>query len=226
MQEKKAAIYHYTDGSTKRPKIYENHLQDLCQYAAAQGFIVTDIFCDKSLQKNKHTEFNRFIANCADYDVLVTEDFHHICKNTMQCIKTMKELSAQGISVYSKKDGIFTFQQPPLDISLKVATYNCRFGPPNDLKQIIAVQNDIFKLFVKQKTNWTIIDQFTDESESQNNGEQTNLQKLISNRRNYDLLLVHNLNDVHWRTSNFCKTRESLKLDIYSLQDGFLKYNK
>lgn len=50
--------------------------------------------------------------------------------------------------------------------------------------------------------------------------------KLIKNKDNYDLLLVHNLNDVHWRTANFCKVREQLHLDIYSLQEGFLKYNK
>ena len=57
-------------------------------------------------------------------------------------------------------------------------------------------------------------------------GEQIQLMELIKNKDNYDLLLVHNLNDVHWRTANFCKVREQLHLDIYSLQEGFLKYNK
>ena len=60
----------------------------------------------------------------------------------------------------------------------------------------------------------------------QKDGEQIHLQELIQNKDKYDLLLVHNLNDVHWRTSNFCKVREQLHLDIYSLQEGFLKYRR
>ena len=105
-------------------------------------------------------------------------------------------------------------------------TYNCRFPEVDSQKQIITVQNDTMKIFVKLKTNWSIIDQFFDESLYQNDGEQINLQKLIECKNNYDLLLVQNLNDVHWRTANFCKIREALQMDIYSLQDGFLKYRR
>ena len=93
------------------------------------------------------------------------------------------------------------------------------------MNQIIQVQDDIFKLFVRNKTKWTIIDQYFDVSERQVDGEQTELQKLIANRDKYDLILVHTLNEVHWRTAKFCKIREKLKLDIYTLQEGYLKYN-
>ena len=43
-------------------------------------------------------------------------------------------------------------------------------------------------------------------------------------RDKYDILLVHNLNDIHWRTANFFRIREQLHMDIYSLQEGLLKY--
>lgn len=138
----------------------------------------------------------------------------------------MKELRDKGIQVHSIENGYFSWEEAPFDKPLQVATYCCRFGTPNEMKQIIPVNNDILKLFSNKKTNWTVVDQYFDESERQNDGEQKQLMELIKNKDKYDLLLVHNLNDVHWRTADFCKVREQLSLDIYSLQEGFLKYNK
>lgn len=94
------------------------------------------------------------------------------------------------------------------------------------MHEIIPVQNDILTLYARKKTNWTVVDQYFDESEHQNSGEQKQLMNLLENRNKYNLLLIHNLNDIHWRTANFCKIREQLKIDIYSLQEGFLKYDK
>lgn len=144
----------------------------------------------------------------------------------MKCMSVMKNLRDKGIQIHSIENGSFSWEEAPFDKPLRVATYCCRFGAPNEMKQIIPVQNDILKLFVNKKTQWTVIDQYFDESERQNDGEQIQLMELINNKDKYDLLLVHNLNDVHWRTATFCKVREQLSLDIYSLQDGFLKYNK
>lgn len=221
-----AAIYHFTDGSEKRPIVNQKQLNMLEQFAISQGFSVGEIYCDKSLLKCEQSEFDRFMADIDKYDVLVTKDFYHISKNTMKCISVMKELRDKGIQIHSIENGSFSWEEAPFDKPLRVATYCCRFGTPNEMKQIIPVHNDILKLFADKKTQWTVIDQYFDESERQNDGEQIQLMELIKNKDNYDLLLVHNLNDVHWRTANFCKVREQLHLDIYSLQEGFLKYNK
>ena len=221
-----AAIYHFTDGSEKRPIVNQKQLNMLEQFAISQGFSVGEIYCDKSLLKCEQSEFDRFMADIDKYDVLVTKDFYHISKNTMKCISVMKELRDKGIQIHSIENGSFSWEEAPFNKPLRVATYCCRFGTPNEMKQIIPVHNDILKLFADKKTQWTVIDQYFDESERQNDGEQIQLMELIKNKDNYDLLLVHNLNDVHWRTANFCKVREQLHLDIYSLQEGFLKYNK
>ena len=226
MSDKKAAIYHFTDKSTKRPKIYKDQLKTLEEYAASMGFEVKDIYCDKSLRRCDQTEFDHFLSRCEQYDVLITKDFYHINKHTMQCMNIMKGLREKGILTYTQKNGIFTFEEEPFKQPLKVATYHSRFGTPSELNQIVPVQNDILNLFTKKKTNWTVIDQYFDESERQKDGEQIHLNELICNKDKYDLLLVHNFNDIHWRTANFCKVREILHMDIYSLQDGFLKYRK
>ena len=221
-----AAIYHFTDGSEKRPIVNQKQLNILEQFAISQGFSVGEIYCDKSLLKCEQSEFDRFMADIDRYDVLITKDFYHISKNTMKCMSVMKELREKGIQIHSIENGSFSWEEAPFDKPLRVATYCCRFGTPNEMKQIIPVHNDILKLFADKKTQWTVIDQYFDESEHQNDGEQKQLMELIKNKDKYDLLLVHNLNYVHRRTANFCKVREQLHLDIYSLQEGFLKYNK
>ena len=92
MAVKKAAIYHFTAGSEKRPIVYQKQLHILEEFAKSLGYTVAEIFCDMSLVRSDHTEFDRFLS-CADqFDALITKDFYHIAKNTMQCMRTMQEL--------------------------------------------------------------------------------------------------------------------------------------
>lgn len=221
---KKAAIYHFTDGSEKRPIVNEKQLNRLTEFALSLGFDDVEIFCDKSLLKCEQSEFDRFLSSVDQFDALITKDFYHISKNTMKCMSVMQELRDKGIPIYTIENGCFCWGDAPFDKPLKVATYCCRFGTANEMKEIIPVHNDILTLFITKKTNWTVVDQYFDESEHQNDGEQPELMRFLQNKDKYDLLLVHNLNDVHWRTANFCKIREQHQLDIYSLQEGFLQY--
>jgi hypothetical protein len=221
-----AVIYHFTDGSEKRPKIYKDQLNRLEEFAISRGFTVTEVFCDKSLLRSEHPEFDRFLSCCEQFDVLITKDLYHISKNTMKCMSVMQELREKGIQIYTLENGFFNWNEAPFDKPLRVATYCCHFGAADEMKEIIPVQNDILTLFTNKKTNWTVVDQYFDESEHQNDGEQVQIMELLQNKDKYDLLLVHNLNDIHWRTANLCKVREQLHLDIYSLQEGFLKYSK
>ncbi len=226
MKQKKAAIYHITKESKQRPKTYLDKLTSLNDFAISLGFDITDTYCDMSIKRCERIEFDRFLSKAEDYEALIVQDFFHISKNTMQCMRIMSDLRSKGVTIYTLNNGYFQFEDEPFDTQLKVATYNCRFGTINEIKEIIPIANDVLNLFSTKKTRWTVVDQYFDESEHQNDGEQKELQLLIANREKYDLLLVHNLNNVHWRTANFCKIRESLQLDIYSLQDGFLKYRK
>ena len=138
----------------------------------------------------------------------------------------MQELRRKNVPIYTQENGYFSLEEAPFDKHLKVATYCCRFGTENELREIIPVHNDILTLYAKMKTNWTIVDQYFDESEHQKDGEQTELMRLLQNKDKYDLILVHNLNDIHWRTANFCKIREQHQLDIHSLKEGFLQYKE
>ncbi len=222
----KAAIYHFTANSKSRPKIYKEQLELLRKYATSVGLDVATIFCDKSLKRSERTEFDRFLASSDQYDAIITKDFYHIAKNTGKCLRVMQQLQDNGVKIYTIKNGLFTLESAPFDKPLRVATYTCHFGSPNEMKEVISVRNDVLTLFTSKKTSWTIIDQYFDESLHQKDAEQIRLKELITHRDNYDLLLVHNLNDVHWRTANFFRIRDQLQLDIYSLQEGFLKYRR
>lgn len=222
----KAAIYHFTNESKQRPKIYRDQLNALEEYAESVGLEVAAIYLDMSIKRSERSEFDRFLDNSGQYEALITKDFYHIAMNTGKCLSIMQQLRDNGLEIYSIENGIFTWEDIPSDKPLQVATYTCHFGTFNEMREIISVKNDILTLFVKKKTVWTIVDRYFDESLHQIDGEQKQLMELIKNRDKYDLLLVHNLNDVHWRTANFCRIREQLQLDIYSLQEGFLAYRR
>ena len=224
VKEKIAAICHFTSSSEKRPIVYQKQLNELTDFAESLGYNVTEVFCDKTLRRCERSEFERFLGSADNFDALITKDFYHISKNTMKCMNIMQELLHKGVTIHSIENGSFTFEDTPLDKPLRVVTYTTHWGKPNEIKQVIPVKNDVMKLFINKKSSWQLIDQYFDETEHQNDGEQINLKELIHNKDNYDLLLVQNLNDIHWRTANFCKIREQLQMDIYSLQDGFLRY--
>ncbi len=222
----KAAIYHFTNKSQQHPKVYKDQLKALKSYAASLGFEVADVFCDMSLNRAERTEYDRFLSCCGRYNALIAKDFYHISKNTGRFMTELISLQEKGLQVYTIENGAFIWDAAPFDKKLRIASYTCQYGTANELREVIPVRNDVLTLFADKKTNWSIIDQYCDKSLRQVDGEQKQLMELIKNKKRYDLLIVHNLNDVHWRTSNFCKIREQLKLDIYSLQEGYLKYRK
>ena len=57
---RKAAIYHFTDESQKRPKIYRDQLETLKVYANSVGLDVADVYCDMSRKRTERSEFDRY----------------------------------------------------------------------------------------------------------------------------------------------------------------------
>ena len=223
---KPAAIYHFTDKSERRPIYCRKQIEEIKKFAVANGYKIQDddIYLDKTLKYMEHTEFDRFLSISDKYEALFAKDFYHISKNTGRCLHLMQELQNKGIKIYTIENGSFTMEDAPIEKPLQIATYTSRFGEVKEMKEFIPVKNDIFRLFANKKTMWKVIRQYYDESKTQNNGDQIQLNEIIKDRNKYDLLLVDSINDVHWRTSNFCKLRNALGMDIYSLQDGFLPF--
>ena len=227
---KKAAIYHFTDQSEKRPGVYKKQLKILYDYAISLGFSVEDVFCDMDLHITKHPEFERFLNTRERFDVLIAKDFYHLGHWTRATVSTMKEIHASHIDIYTLENGTFRIEDTiaPLNRPLNVAIYVHKHGASESHRHTSGeLQTDILKLFIDKKTDWNLIDQYIDETpeERRQDRDQKQLQKLVQNSDRYDLLLVHGLYYLNHRTAKFCKIREQMKLDIYSLQDGFLRYH-
>lgn len=230
----KVAIYHFTNKSEKRPSVNEKQMALLRDFAKQYGTIEKE-YLDKSLKKCEQEEKKKMIQEIGEYDILATKDFYHIAKNTGMCIELLQQFLSQGVQTCSVQDGYFTFTDVPFDRELNVAIYHSKYvdnTPSSNSKWkrgneiTIQTQIEIMRLFVKQKTQWKIKDIYVDESQGQSDSKQKNLLELIKNSKKYDLVLCKNFNTIHWRTSKFCKRRNDMKLDIYSLREGYLKYQE
>lgn len=222
-----AAVYHYTDRSHVKPKVNQRMLQKLHEYAHSLGYSDVDIYCDEYIWRTHHSAFDRLMAGIRRYDALILKDFRHFGENTKSCLRQMRNLVESGIPIFTLDDGSFTTTEEPLRKPLRVATYYCGSYSPEEFEKDALLKNDILKLFAEKRSAWTVIDQYADNtSRQQRKGEQTALAELIANRDKYDLVLVHNINDIHWRVSEFTSFRHQLGLDIFSLQDGFLKFER
>ena len=225
---KQAAIYHYSLGDNSHPWVSKNAIKRLEHFAESEGYHIVKKYQDYTRLRSEQVEFDHFLSESGNFDAVFVQDLKQLGRTTTKCISVINNLVTTGLTVYTLKNGCFRctstsiFEEP-----LKVASYfNCSVGSTQDCAHIIALQNDIFRLYVKKKTKWEIIDQYSDMSERQNKGEQPDLERLTLNRDKYDLVLVQSLNDLHERTSTFTMIWEALKIDIYSVKSGLLKYER
>lgn len=229
----KVAIYHFTDGSEKRPIVNEKQMIALREFASHYGTVVKE-YLDKSLKKGEQEEKKKLFQEIGKYNRLITKDFYHIAKNTGTCIGIMQKFFSIGVKIYSMEDGSFTFTETPFDQELNIAVYHSKYadnapsaeGRKRGNSITVQTQIEIIKLFVKTKTRWKIIDVYVDETEGQSDDKQKNLLQLIENKNKYDLVLCKDFNRIHWRTAKFCERRNKMGLDIYSLKEGYLKYER
>ncbi len=220
----KAAIYHFTDKSEKRPVVYKKELQRLRIFAESCGYDDYDEYVDMSLKKKDQSHKQELLSSASEYKCLILRDFYHLRKNTRACMEDLVRLSTSGIQVKTIEDGSFSFEEAPFSSSLRVAIYYCGL---EIVGHSIELQLEVMEMFIREKTNWVLIDKYADLSGNRNDGNQTEMQNLIKNRDKYDVILVQSFNDIHWRTAKFCKTRHELQKDIYSMHDEiFLPYGK
>ena len=225
-QTKKVCIYHFTNAENlRRPIVNEKQMAILNEFASQYGNI-KQVYLDGTLKQCNQDKKKQMIKEIANYDILIMKDFYHLARNTGVCIELLQEFALQGIEVITMEDGSFSFQfqDAPFDKKLKICVYHSKYKEDGD--RTIETQINIFKTFVSHKTNWEIIDIFIDEANSQSDSVQTEIFKVIENKKKYDLLLIKDFNAFHWRTAKFCHRRNELGLPIYSLKEGYLPYEK
>lgn len=224
MSEKRAAIYHFTDGGNIRPIVYQKEIERLKQFATDIGYPDTDVYLDKSLKKKEQLQLQELLQDVSNYQALIMKDFYHLRKNTGGFMNDLISLSNKGVNVHTIEDGNFQLEKAPFEQPLKVAIYYCGL---EIIGRSIELQFEIMNYFVQTCTNWKLVDEYADTSGNRIDGNQKQLQKLIKNHDKYNIILVQSFNDIHWRTAKFCKVRHQIQKDIYSMhEDMYLKYGQ
>ena len=224
MNESKAAIYHFTDGGSIRPIVYEKEIDRIRKFASDIGFDDTDLYLDKSLRKKDQLQLQALLQDVGNYNALIMKDFYHLRKNTGAFMNDLIALGSKGVNIYTIEDGNFLLEKAPFEQPLRVAIYYCGL---EIVGRSIELQLEIMKYFIQTYTNWKLIDEYADTSGNRVDGNQKELHKLIQNRDKYDIVLVQSFNDIHWRTAKFCKVRHQIQKDIYSMhEDMYLKYEQ
>ncbi|MCR5201840.1 MAG: hypothetical protein K6D02_01925 [Lachnospiraceae bacterium] len=222
----KAAIYHFTDSENINTAVCRKSIEALEKLTLDKGYDDYDIYLDTSLLMKNRVNYHNLLSKMEMYDAFIFMDFYHITKVTTSMIKQLKDFSSHNIQIYTLRDGSFILKEAPTDKPLKVATYCCRFGEQVQMDKLVSVENKTLELFVNKKTNWTLCEQYIDKDKNEVYDSQKQLMEIIKNKNKYDLLLIHRLKDISWRSAKFCKRRQQLGMDIYALRDGFLEYER
>lgn len=222
MKETKAAIYHFTDKSIHRPIVYQKEVERIKEFASSIGYSDADVYVDKSLKKRDQIHLRNLLKNISGYQALIMKDFYHIKSNTGSFMDDLIALGKQGVDVFTMEDGNFKFGTAPFEQPLKVAIYYCGL---EIVGRSIELQLEIMRCFIRTCTKWQLIDEYTDTAGNKVDSNQKEMWELVKNRNKYDVVLVQSFNDIHWRTSKFCKIRHQIQKDIYSMhEDLYLKY--
>ena len=209
------AIYHITDQSKERPRIYVKCIDGLYEVSQQNGWGTPFLFQDFSLVKSEQVKYQEFKTHANKYDMLVVSDFYHIEDKLSVFVSEIQELEAKGIKVESIKEGRVRISDDFLKKSLKVAIYD-RWLDENDE----GLELDRLKAFVKYKTDWKIASIYKEAEKIETDSKQQELQNLLSERHNYDAILVRRFNCLHWRTSMFFKIARKMNIPIYSMKEG------
>lgn len=121
-------------------------------------------------------------------------------------------------------------KEPPYKEHLKAAIYHSTSAVSCNIKVDDPIsketQIDTMKLFIKNKTCWEMADIYCDDIEYQSEKTQTELMKLVENSSKYDVVICKSFNLINKKTAKFFTLRNSIKLDIYSLREGYLAWER
>lgn len=119
-----AQVEHYTDYIRQNPE---------WEFAG--------IFADDGItgtNTKKRDEFNRMIDECmaGNIDMIITKSISRFARNTLDCLKYIRDLKAKNIPVYFEKDYIKQAINPVISRFIArlsfVLSLVCRFNPLND----------------------------------------------------------------------------------------------
>lgn len=226
----KAALYVKTSlkkNSIGKPQKINASVNKLWGFAAQSGYQVEGLYHDVSEAGISRTERQKLFSECEQYDALFLGCAFHLNRTTRQYFALMWELEKKGLEIHSMDHGLLTLTNNiPISKHLKVATYYSHINSELNGHNYCDIQNEVFRLYIRKETSWTLVDQYIDKIDKKVVTEQRELQRLIDKKDDYDLILVTDFGNLSWDTSRFFNIRDKVGKPIYSLEEGYLPFER
>ena len=72
MNERRAAIYHFTDGGKIRPIVYQKEIDRIKKFANDIGYPDAKVYLDKSLKKKEQIQLQELLQDISNYQAIIT----------------------------------------------------------------------------------------------------------------------------------------------------------
>ena len=109
-----AAYCRVSTDSDEQATSYEAQIEHYTEYISKNPeWVLAGIFADDGItgtNTKKRDEFNRMIEECHDgnIDMIITKSISRFARNTLDCLKYIRELKDLNISVFFEKESINT----------------------------------------------------------------------------------------------------------------------
>ena len=109
-----AAYCRVSTDSDEQATSYEAQIEHYTEYISKNpDWVLAGIFADEGItgtNTKKRTEFNRMIDECMDgnIDMIITKSISRFARNTLDCLKYIRQLKEKNIPVFFEKESINT----------------------------------------------------------------------------------------------------------------------
>lgn len=213
------AVYHFANHPYKRPRVVLNDVDALYQHASQFA---------KNWEVALYLEFETtgkkslgYIKNNLKINTLVVKSLFHINRKIHPVIDMAQKHS--HLQIASLEEGILQLcsspDNPLLQQPLRVLIYN-RYLSAHE-EDYSSLQMDIYKAFVRLKTNWTFVGVYIDETFGKRQG---NWLPLTQFSEDYDVVLVESFYKFDINIHSLKKIMQQINKPIYSMKEGEIQF--
>lgn len=111
-----AAYCRVSTDSEEQASSYEVQVEHYTEHIKKnENWTLVDIYADDGISgtnTKKRDEFNRLIRDCKDgkVDLIITKSISRFARNTLDCLKYIRELKEKGVAVFFEKENINTLE--------------------------------------------------------------------------------------------------------------------
>ncbi len=217
-----AAVCHFTNVSEKKPRVVLEQLDILYKEAVSKFGTVSHLYFDRTLVSSKQKHLKELIQSPHGYKGVVIASLYHIGTYMAVAIQNANRLLDAGVTLYSATEGYIRpiSKTDLLDEELRVAIYDREMKWEES--GMCKITEERLRVFIAAKTKWKLGKVYYDSLESGRSA----LDRLASESDQYDLVVLEHFGKFDFRTGQLCKILNKIKLNIFSIREGGVYFDK